>query len=84
MKACKFCGTQVDNSEQHCPSCGSAVFLHICENCGNQFDSGKRQARYPPEKYAIISKQNCGKGMIRILYIVNEFTISSLGEYFRI
>ena len=40
MKACKFCGTQVDNSEQHCPSCGSAVFLHICENCGNQFDSG--------------------------------------------
>lgn len=40
MKACKFCGTQVQNTEQHCPSCGSAVFLHICENCGNQFDSG--------------------------------------------
>lgn len=40
MKACKFCGTQVDNSEQHCPSCGSAVFLHICENCGTHFDSG--------------------------------------------
>ena len=40
MKACKFCGTQVENSEQHCPSCGSAVFLHICENCGSQFDSG--------------------------------------------
>jgi len=40
MKACKFCGTQVNNNEQHCPSCGSAVFLHICENCGNQFDSG--------------------------------------------
>lgn len=40
MKACKFCGTQVDNNAQHCPSCGSAVFLHVCENCGNQFDSG--------------------------------------------
>lgn len=40
MKACKFCGTQVQNGEKHCPSCGSAVFLHICENCGTQFDSG--------------------------------------------
>ena len=40
MKACKFCGTQVQNSEQHCPSCGSSVFRNICENCGNQFDSG--------------------------------------------
>ncbi len=40
MKACKFCGTQVDQAEQHCPSCGSAVFLHICENCGTKFDSG--------------------------------------------
>ena len=40
MKACKFCGTQVDNSEQHCPSCGSAVFLNVCENCGTHFDSG--------------------------------------------
>ena len=40
MKACKFCGTQVDNGAQHCPSCGSAVFLHVCDNCGNQFDSG--------------------------------------------
>ncbi len=39
MKACKFCGTQVDNSEQHCPSCGSAIFLHVCENCGSTFDS---------------------------------------------
>lgn len=40
MKACKFCSTQVENSVQHCPSCGSAVFLHICENCGTHFDSG--------------------------------------------
>ena len=40
MKACKFCGTQVDNSEQHCPSCGSAVFLNVCENCDTHFDSG--------------------------------------------
>ena len=40
MKACKFCSTQVDNNVQHCPSCGSAVFLHICENCGTHFDSG--------------------------------------------
>lgn len=40
MKACKFCGTQVDNSEQHCPSCGSTVFLNVCENCGTHFDSG--------------------------------------------
>jgi len=40
MKACKFCGTQVDNAVLHCPTCGSNVFLHICENCGNQFDSG--------------------------------------------
>ena len=40
MKACKFCGTQADNTAQHCPSCGSALFLHICENCGSHFDSG--------------------------------------------
>ena len=40
MKACKFCSTQVENSVQHCPSCGSAVFLHVCENCGTHFDSG--------------------------------------------
>lgn len=40
MKACKFCSTQVENHVQHCPSCGSAVFLHICENCGTAFDSG--------------------------------------------
>ena len=40
MKACKFCSTQVDNNVTHCPSCGSAVFLHVCENCGTLFDSG--------------------------------------------
>ena len=40
MKACKFCGSQVDNAVQHCPTCGSNIFLHICENCGSQFDSG--------------------------------------------
>ena len=40
MKACKFCGTQVDNSVRNCPTCGSNTFLHICENCGSQFDSG--------------------------------------------
>ena len=40
MKACKFCSTQVENHVQHCPSCGSAVFLHVCENCGTFFDSG--------------------------------------------
>lgn len=40
MKACKFCNTQVENTVQHCPSCGSAVFLHVCENCRTLFDSG--------------------------------------------
>lgn len=40
MKACKFCGMHVHSSEQHCPSCGSSVFLHVCENCGTAFDSG--------------------------------------------
>ena len=40
MKVCKFCNTQVENNVQHCPSCGSAVFLHVCENCGSTFDSG--------------------------------------------
>lgn len=40
MKACKFCNTQVDNNATHCPSCGSAVFLNVCENCGTLFDSG--------------------------------------------
>lgn len=40
MKACKFCSTQIENNVQHCPNCGSAVFLHICENCGTAFDSG--------------------------------------------
>ena len=40
MKACKFCGTQVNNTDRHCPSCGSSVFLNVCENCGTRFDSG--------------------------------------------
>lgn len=40
MKACKFCGTRAEDAAPHCPSCGSSVFLHICENCGQQFDSG--------------------------------------------
>ena len=40
MKACKFCGTQVDSAVRNCPTCGSNTFLHICENCGSQFDSG--------------------------------------------
>lgn len=39
MKACKFCGTQVNDDEQHCSSCGSTQFLHVCENCGNTFES---------------------------------------------
>lgn len=40
MKACKFCNTRIENNVTRCPSCGSAVFLHVCENCGTQFDSG--------------------------------------------
>ncbi len=40
MKACKFCGTQIDDNTLRCPSCGSVIFLHVCENCGNQFDGG--------------------------------------------
>ena len=40
MKACKFCNTQVENNVLRCPSCGSAVFLHVCDNCGTLFDSG--------------------------------------------
>ena len=39
MKVCKFCGTQADDSAQHCTSCGSAKFLHVCGNCGTHFDS---------------------------------------------
>ncbi|MBR4577223.1 MAG: hypothetical protein IKO25_08460 [Clostridia bacterium] len=40
MKVCKFCSTRMENSVSHCPSCGSNVFLHLCENCGKTFDSG--------------------------------------------
>lgn len=40
MKACKFCETRMHDDAQHCPSCGSNVFLHVCENCGQLFDSG--------------------------------------------
>ena len=40
MKVCKFCGTRAENSASHCLSCGSNVFLHVCENCGHTFDSG--------------------------------------------
>lgn len=39
MKACKFCGTQVNDDEQHCSSCGSTQFLRVCENCGSTFES---------------------------------------------
>ena len=40
MKVCKFCSTRVENFTSHCPSCGSNVFLHVCENCGNAFEGG--------------------------------------------
>ena len=40
MKACKFCETRMPDDAQHCPSCGSNVFLHVCENCSQLFDSG--------------------------------------------
>ncbi len=40
MKACKFCSTKTEDNVSRCPSCGSNVFLHVCENCGNLFDSG--------------------------------------------
>lgn len=40
MKACRFCNVRVENNVQRCPSCGSAVFMHVCDNCGTQFDSG--------------------------------------------
>ena len=38
MKACKFCGTEIDNAKRKCPSCGSTDLLHICENCGERFE----------------------------------------------
>ena len=40
MKACKFCETRMHDDAQRCPSCGSSLFLHVCENCGQLFDSG--------------------------------------------
>ncbi len=40
MKACKFCETRMPDDAQHCPSCGSNVFLYVCENCSQLFDSG--------------------------------------------
>ena len=39
MKACKYCDTRVEDSEQRCPSCGSNTFVHVCANCGNRFES---------------------------------------------
>lgn len=38
MKACKFCGTVVENTKRKCPECGSTELLHVCENCGEHFD----------------------------------------------
>ena len=38
MKACKFCGVEVENTKRKCPSCGSTELIHVCENCGEHFD----------------------------------------------
>ena len=38
MKACKFCGTEVENTKRKCPSCGSTDLLHVCENCSEHFE----------------------------------------------
>ena len=38
MKACKFCGTEVENTKKKCPACGSTELLRVCENCGEHFD----------------------------------------------
>ena len=39
MKVCKYCGSENDNSNRYCTSCGSDSFFFKCQNCGSSFDS---------------------------------------------
>ena len=38
MKACKFCGVEVENTKRKCPNCGSTELIRVCENCGEHFE----------------------------------------------
>lgn len=40
MKKCKYCNNICDINETVCPSCGSASFKYVCDNCSNEFDNG--------------------------------------------
>lgn len=40
MKICKYCGSEVPNSETVCPGCGANEFKNKCNNCGTVFDGG--------------------------------------------
>ena len=39
MKICKFCGTEVQDSEKNCSACGGNEFKHKCSNCGTVFEN---------------------------------------------
>ncbi len=38
MKACKFCGTEVENTKKKCPQCGATELLHVCDSCGEHYE----------------------------------------------
>ena len=39
MKVCDYCGTECEEQERVCPSCGGDSFKAKCHNCGTVFDS---------------------------------------------
>ena len=40
MKVCKYCGTENQDSQNYCISCGAQDFKYRCNNCGTLFDEG--------------------------------------------
>ncbi len=39
MKVCQYCGSECDDGEKVCHSCGASEFSNKCRNCGTVFDS---------------------------------------------
>ena len=39
MKVCEYCGSECEENERVCPSCGGDAFKAKCHNCGTVFTS---------------------------------------------
>jgi len=45
LNKCKFCGNNLSNNDNYCPSCGNKTYFnkqtHLCLNCNSEIESDK-------------------------------------------